>query len=263
MPVFSSEPAGSKYKVSRKLNDRGIDRQEPHRQALKCPKEGYVASASKRVRRRPPDCHFVPGSRDLREPSEAARVARGRVAHSVAPLPAPDPFRNPGVPAWQELEFRSGDCPGRVPAGSWPERCPRLSSDRRWVRRDRRTSHFPVSLMPCPFMAAPAFRAIAGLIERFPGGYVFAALMGRTAVNSSYRLVISGVCAPRFDPVKRRLPELPSARSAGWDKLGILAGASSCRSLSWPRPAQVPYPASIPRLARHSSARATPRSQRK
>ena len=63
VPVFSNESTGSKCQVSRKLNDRGIDRQQPHGQALKCPKEGHVASASKRVRRRPPDRHFQPGPR--------------------------------------------------------------------------------------------------------------------------------------------------------------------------------------------------------
>lgn len=160
MPVFSSEPAGSKCKVSRKLNDRGIDRQEPHRQALKCPKEGYSAGASKRVRRRLPDRHFILSSRGLREPSEAVRAVQGRVARTVAPLPAPDPLGHPGVADWQEPGLRSEGCPGRVQAGPSPERCsgwcPQLNPDWRGSRGDRRTSHSLVSLMPCPSVPSQA-----------------------------------------------------------------------------------------------------------
>jgi hypothetical protein len=150
MPVFSSESTGSKCQVSRKLNDRGIDRQEPHRQALKCPKEGYVAGASKRVRRRPPDRHFQRGPRDpqfgprtLREPSEGAQAAQGRVEHSAARLPGPRPCRCPGAFASQERAFHPCRRPDGVLAGS------QRGSPLGRGRRGRRTSHSLVSLMPC------------------------------------------------------------------------------------------------------------------
>lgn len=146
MPVFSRESTGSKCQVSRKLNDRGIDRQEPHRQALKCPKEGYVAGASKRVRRRPPDRHFRPGPGTLREPSEGARAAQGRVAHSAARLPGQRPFRCPDAFSWQEHGLQL--CrPDGVLAGS------QRGSPRGRGQGDRRTSHSLVSLMPCSFHA--------------------------------------------------------------------------------------------------------------
>ncbi len=216
MPVFSSESAGSKYQVSRKLNDRGIDRQEPHRQALKCPKEGYVAGASKRVRRRPPDRHFDPGSLDLSSvPGTSGSRPKPRESLKVASHTLQRGF--PGCsPSGVRMRLPRGSvgsaCAGvravslLGPAPGCNGVCGRVrrgvhSGVRRRIRSGGGAEGIVEQVIPwfhrcpVPFMPSSAARVFSWRMAPTRAGVC--------AIDSNYRQVISEVCARRFDPVKR------------------------------------------------------------